>query len=948
MSSGSNPGRPRRWARPGPGGGACLLPLFWLILALVAGCGPARPAAPVRDARADALEARVDSLRARGDFVAARDVAERLRRHLATAQSPEWRRADAARLDATLARVAALPAAARRDVAEADSLTPVITHFLNDDENYVAATNAATRQLILRSRRLGADHPEVAATLDLLGQVAYKAGELEPCQEYLERALALRRGQLGARHPGVAETLHHQGILLKALQRFAESESIYRSALAIEEATLPADDPAQASLLESMGSLLRLRRRFPEAESLYARALEIRRRVAGPGSLAVAENRMWAGYNSISGGHAERAEAQLQEARGIFRERGMDLSHQMSDVTWLLGNLASLRGDCRAAADYWRYSFSCRNEPDLHHPLGFGLSRLRGLYPPWIDALAEQGRNEEAWAEFARGSGQAAQVLMDFNRVRSAHPAESARLDSLRARALMLRHELRRRQPTTTATLPLEVAEVVGAPGDHGPIDSLRVELARADAARMRLEELMLAREPRLAGAAPSPVDVQALLRPDQALVGWLEVNLGVTDGLRRHRVWAFVLRRDAPLRWIPLAAPPNFRATEEWGGSTRMTYFSVLRASQWPHRVGADAQLDSLGRINGKKFLEPLLPGLGGVRELVIVNGGSIPLPYYRFLPECALDAAGRPYAERFSFSYVLAPDIFVQLQRRARAAGGRRGAIVAVADPTGPAVAPHEVEGLAALEPARFLEPAGAALVSPSLLRDAVSGRPEALRRLPRLLQAREEALRVASFYPGASLLLGPAATGGRLDVTLREAGRVGIVHLATHALVDGDDPSRSALVLAPGAFDGAEARDQAHFDDGLWTAQDVLLGRQYDIDLVTLSACQSSRGAMGQNGEEIGFSQAFLAAGARSLLMSRWKVDDQATALLMGRFYESLSGARGAAPGAPRGRGMSKARALQEAQLWLRGWRSPDGRVPFAHPVYWAGFVLMGNGD
>ena len=205
------PGRPDDRVRRGPGGGACLLPLLGLVFALAGGCGPRRLATPARDAHADALEASVDSLRACGDYAAARGTARRLARHLATAEAPEWRRADAARLGATLERVLALPAAARREMAEADSLTPVINHFLTDDENYVAANDGATRQLILRSRWLGADHPEVATSLDLLGQVAYKAGELEPCQEYLERALALRRTHLGARHPRVAETLHQQG-----------------------------------------------------------------------------------------------------------------------------------------------------------------------------------------------------------------------------------------------------------------------------------------------------------------------------------------------------------------------------------------------------------------------------------------------------------------------------------------------------------------------------------------------------------------------------------------------------------------------------------------------------------------------------------------------------------------------------------------------------------------
>ncbi len=132
----------------------------------------------------------------------------------------------------------------------------------------------------------------------------------------------------------------------------------------------------------------------------------------------------------------------------------------------------------------------------------------------------------------------------------------------------------------------------------------------------------------------------------------------------------------------------------------------------------------------------------------------------------------------------------------------------------------------------------------------------------------------------------------------------------------------------------------------------------------DLVVLSACDTQRGV--KHGDSMmALPWGFFYAGAPTVVASLWKVDDTATALLMGRFYENMLGATL----------MSKADALDEAKRWLRhlsrdevdrlsgaltmAERGPIGRRPtsdaaprqgrpFAHPFYWAAFVLIGSPD
>ena len=100
--------------------------------------------------------------------------------------------------------------------------------------------------------------------------------------------------------------------------------------------------------------------------------------------------------------------------------------------------------------------------------------------------------------------------------------------------------------------------------------------------------------------------------------------------------------------------------------------------------------------------------------------------------------------------------------------------------------------------------------------------------------------------------------------------------------------------------------------------------------NADIVTLSACQTGLGNVLSGEGVIGLTRAFLYAGASSVLVSLWNVNDVATAELMKQFYLGLS------------RGFSKDDALRRAKLNLihghqRSWR---------HPYYWKPFVLMGR--
>jgi CHAT domain-containing protein len=239
------------------------------------------------------------------------------------------------------------------------------------------------------------------------------------------------------------------------------------------------------------------------------------------------------------------------------------------------------------------------------------------------------------------------------------------------------------------------------------------------------------------------------------------------------------------------------------------------------------------------------------------------------------------------------------------------------------------------------------------------------------------RQEVLALSRRVPKGTLLLGSDASQQRLD-ELAETGKLKsfrLIHLATHGTVDWEQPERSRLFLARDKLPDPleQARQNKPVYTGELTVQSILQkkGWQLDADLVVLSACQTGLGKETGGDGMLGFAQAFLARGARCVVLSRWQVDDTATALLMLRFYENLLGKKP----------MGRAAALHEARSWLRKLKRkqaeglaaalalgklastrgtvgplpkgkevkvPTGERPYQHPYYWASFVLIGDPD
>lgn len=304
--------------------------------------------------------------------------------------------------------------------------------------------------------------------------------------------------------------------------------------------------------------------------------------------------------------------------------------------------------------------------------------------------------------------------------------------------------------------------------------------------------------------------------------------------------------------------------------------------------RPGAgDGALRSAAHALYRAVVEPVAPRLEDFELLVIVpDGGLHALPFDALLTEES-DAAwsAQPYlARRWTTLYSPSASIFTLFARDGSDTQTYGADLVALGAP-------------------EF-----------SLLAD------DAGRSLDDLPYASAEIAAISTFAAPErrDVRMGADATEARAREALVSV-HPRVLHLATHGLVDPIEPGRSEIVLCP----DAEAKYDGHF-----RVMEIASARGR-AGLVVLSACESGLGKVFRGEGVVGLSRAFIAAGCRGAVVSLWPVSDESTAQLMTGFYRGMLGNR-----------LPAVEAMRDAR------RDMFGGEDYAHPFYWAPFVVVGN--
>jgi CHAT domain-containing protein len=191
-----------------------------------------------------------------------------------------------------------------------------------------------------------------------------------------------------------------------------------------------------------------------------------------------------------------------------------------------------------------------------------------------------------------------------------------------------------------------------------------------------------------------------------------------------------------------------------------------------------------------------------------------------------------------------------------------------------------------------------------------------------LPRLFNTRFEAATISSHLSENKKLIWLDFNANRETFLKTNWENYRILHFATHALIDDEQPELSGLILS--MFD-----KNKHPLDGILLSGDIS-NLKLNADLVVLSGCRTAMGKQLSGEGYVGLTQNFMYAGASRVMSSLWAVDDRATAQLMTNFYNHLLGKKPQTP----------AESLRLAQLEM----SKD--IRWKNPYYWASFIIQGD--
>lgn len=411
----------------------------------------------------------------------------------------------------------------------------------------------------------------------------------------------------------------------------------------------------------------------------------------------------------------------------------------------------------------------------------------------------------------------------------------------------------------------------------------------------------------------PSLREIQAELTDDTLL---LEYRLGAEYSylwvISSHSVRAYEL---PPRAVIEEAAEHVYRS---------LIVPQTFRSGTKAEISQADEQYWEQAGALSKILLGPVAGELGKKRLLIVSDGSLNYVPFAALPKPSAADtsAEDRPLVVDHEIVHLPSASVLVSLRRRNADRQRPTGTVAVIADPVferdDPRINTQSNDAELQLDPV-------------NRTRDvALSGTPGSQLSNPvgpltasRLIYTQKEADEILELLPPKQSFAALGLSANRDLVMSSQLDSFRIIHFATHGLIDGEYPELSGMLLST-------INQRGEPENGFLQLHDIY-SLKLSADLVVLSSCST---ALGKNlpGEGlIGLTHGFMYAGAQSVVASLWKVDDAATADLMGLFYDGMLRD-----------GLKPATALRKAQIEM--WQKNRWHAPF----YWAAFTLQGDWD
>ena len=834
--------------------------------------------------------------------------------------------------------------------------------------SYAKAEPLFLQALEIRQKTLGEDHPQLAISLNNLALLYDKIGSYAKSEPLYRQALEIQRKTLGENHPNFANSLNNLAVLYERMGHYAYAEPLYRQALEIRRKTLGEDHPDFAQSLNNLAGLHDSMGNYAKAELLYQQANEIWQKALGEDhpQLAINLNNLAELY-SLMGSYA-KAELLYRQALEI---QCKTLGEEHPNCAIIIDNLANL---------YLSIGMYAKAEP-LHrkavailiktlgqehfsfaqslHNLAVLLTALDQVQDAFsLMELANdiQYKTITKIFSFASEAQRTAYLSLMRNTLNgffslvweylpdSSEAIRSAMNLALRRKAILAeaqatqrdailggRYPRLRTKLNELAIMRMQIAQkTLSGPGKEG-LEEHQVILAEWESQRERIESELARQIPEM------NLDEMIRQADCQSIGECLKDVSGILVEFVRYDVFDFkAVPSRGEKKWKHARYLGFVLATDE-PDEVQMIDLGEAEhidrlIAQFRTAIADDPSKETLGQIPSsialtgeqlrKAIFDPIREFLGDHRHIIISPDGNLSRVAFEALP----NGPGRFLIDDYKFSYVAVGRDVLRFNRESSA---EPFPPVVVADPDfNLGGTPRKVDDPARERPgylfSRLSKTKGEGKylaekfgVTPNWLGASALEKPLKAVKSPSVLHIATHGF----FYEDQKIDLSEGNRSFRFDSIggIERGVRFSISNLKNPLL-------RSGLALA-GANTWLKGQDPPEeAEDGLLTAEDVTGMDLLDTELVVLSACDTGLGDVHIGEGVMGLRRSFMLAGAKTLVMSLWKVPDKETRELMEEFYDRLL------EGAPR------AEALRQAQLSMKA-KHPN-------PYYWGAFICQGD--
>jgi CHAT domain-containing protein/Tfp pilus assembly protein PilF len=748
----------------------------------------------------------------------------------------------------------------------------------NASGNYSKAKDQLMMALSLREKILKGNHELIAASYNDLG-LAYANIDNDKALDYYEKALKIYQTVHGKDHPKIAIASINNGLIYRKLELYGDAVNNFETALHIWEKIYTKAHPAKAFALLNLGETYLRMQNSKSATGYYERSLAMYREVYGEKHPDIAQVLNALGNIELAADHHDKALSYFQQAMvaNVNGFQSMEEAVNPSLKNYYNGYVLLYSLLYKAQVFEKRYFGKTLRFRDLAD----GLKTLQ-YCDSLIDRLRQQSTNEND--KLALG------VIANDVYANGVRLASETSLNAVHKKQFM---ELAFyfAEKSKSAVL-LESISDANAKSYAGIPSSLMEEEKNLKSA-MSLTTQKLSQKPTAEEEKNLRETAYNLNRSYESFIKKLEHDFPQYFNLKfnstspsmqeiqknlkeKTAVLSYFIDESHARLYIFLITGKKYKVFERnipkefdkyITGFRNSIYFSVPRAY-----AETASKLSTL--------LIPKIPS--DIQSLVILPTGRLSvIPYEALLTADKTsdeDFSTFPYLiNKYSIRYEFSASLLLQKK--------------------------NDRQGMAA----------------PSILLCAPVKFPGDA--LPELPGTESEVTEISQLFSSqkmsASVNLREQATESSIkEATITEFN---LLHLATHGVVDENNPELSRIFLYP---------DNQSEDGHLFSGE--IYNLNLNANLVTLSACQTGLGKISKGEGVIGLSRALVYAGAKSIIVSYWSVADDSTADLMKAFYKDMLEKRSAG---------DFHKSLQKAKIAVR--QNPK----FAAPFYWAPFILIG---